>query len=89
MPPAIAAHERITLAQAQMALERGEYESVRHHLNREFTTVREGEVSLSDLWFASFIREAEGRKGRKLTDEEARKISEDNPPPRQIDFRMK
>lgn len=89
LPPAIAAHERITLAQAQMALERGEYESVRHHLNREFTTVREGEVSLSDLWFASFIREAEGRKGRKLTDEEARKISEDNPPPRQIDFRMK
>ncbi|HPA16381.1 MAG TPA: DUF5107 domain-containing protein [Verrucomicrobiae bacterium] len=85
----VAGHERIALAGAQIALEEGDYASVRRALQREFCTIREGEVSLSDLWFASYLKEAEARKGGVLSDAESRQIMEQHPPPREIDFRMK
>jgi hypothetical protein len=89
LPAAIATDERIALLQAQVALERGEYAAVRRLLKREYCTIREGELSLSDLWFASYIKEAEGRAGRELTPAEKKKIMQDFPPPPQIDFRVK
>ncbi len=64
MPAPIAADERIALLKAQIALERGEYAAVRRLLEREYCTIREGELSLSELWFASYVKEAEGRAGR-------------------------
>ena len=57
------------------------------HCNASFAQLREGELSLSDLWFASYIKEAEGRTGRTLTPAEKRKLRQDFPPPPQIDFR--
>ena len=89
LPAKVANHERIQLLAARVALERGDYRSVRRLLQREFGTIREGELSLSDLWFTSHIKEAEGRKGRELTDDEKRQLMRKFPPPRQIDFRMK
>src|SRR5208282_6071644 len=89
LPPPIIEHERIALSKARIALERGEFASVRQLLQREFGTIREGEVSLSDLWFASYIKEAEGRADRKLTPAEKEKLMQEFPPPPQIDFRMK
>jgi tetratricopeptide (TPR) repeat protein len=89
LPAPIAEHERIALMKAQIALERGEYAAVRRLLQREYCTIREGEISLSDLWFDSYTREAEGRAGRKLTPAEKGKLMEEFPPPPQIDFRMK
>lgn len=89
LPPHIAGHERIALMTAQIALEQGDYPAVRKLLDREFCTIREGEQSLSELWFASYIREAEARNGRELTAAERSQIMQDFPPPRQIDFRMK
>ena len=74
---------------AQVALERGEFAMVRRLLQREFATLREGELSLSDLWFASLTKEAEGRAGRKLTPAEKEKLMRDFPPPAEIDFRMR
>jgi hypothetical protein len=88
LPAAIAGHERITLLKAQIALERGEYATVRQLLQGEYCTIREGELSLSELWFASHIKEAEGRIGRKLTPAEKRDVMEKFPPPHKIDFRM-
>ncbi len=89
LPAAVAVHERITLLKAQVALERGEFAMVRRLLQREFATLREGELSLSDLWFASLTKEAEGRAGRKLTPAEKEKLMRDFPPPAEIDFRMR
>ncbi len=88
LPAPIALHERIALSKAQIALERSEYAAVRQLLEREYCTIREGELSLSELWFASYIKEAEGRAGRKLTPAEKGKLKQEFPPPRQIDFRM-
>ncbi len=89
LPAAIVTDERIALLQAQVALARGEYAAVRRLLQREYCTIREGELSLSELWFASYIKEAAGRAGRELTPAEKKKIMQDFPPPPQIDFRMK
>ncbi len=89
LPAPIAADERIALFKAQIALERGEYATVRQLLQREYCTIREGELSLSELWFASHIKEAEGRAGRKLTPAEKGKLTQEFPPPLQIDFRVK
>jgi tetratricopeptide (TPR) repeat protein len=89
LPAPVADHERIALLKAQVALERGEYAAVRRLLEREYCTLREGEVSLSDLWFASYVKEAEGRAGRELTPAEKGKLVQEFPLPPQIDFRMK
>jgi len=89
LPVAIANHERIQLQSAQVALEQGNYRAVRRLLQREFCTIREGELSLSDLWFASYIKESEQRAGRELTADEKQQLMRKFPPPQQIDFRMK
>jgi hypothetical protein len=89
LPVAIANHERIQLQSAQVALEQGDYAVVRRLLQREFCTIREGELSLSDLWFTAYIKEEEQRKGRELTDAEKKRLTQQFPPPREIDFRMK
>lgn len=88
-PPDVASHERIQLMRAQVALARGDYPAVRELLRREYSTIREGELSLSELWFASFVQEAETRKGGALSESEKQALMESNPPPRTIDFRMK
>ena len=89
LPTGVAGHERIALMKARIALERGEYATVRHLLLREYCTIREGEIILSDLWFASYVKEAEARAGRALTPAEKGKLMQDFPLPPQIDFRMK
>ena len=89
LPAARAAHERLAVMQAQRALEQGAYAVVRQLLQREYGTIREGELSLSELWFASYIKEAEGRAGRELTTAEKEKLMQEFPPPSPIDFRMK
>lgn len=89
LPAAIAAQERIQLLRAQVALERGDCRAVRRLLQREFCTIREGELSLSDLWFASHIKEAGSSQGRELTADEKQRLMRKFPPPRQIDFRMR
>jgi hypothetical protein len=89
LPESIAEHERIVLMTAQIALADGRYADTRRLLGREFATIREGEVSLSELWFASYLKEAGQRQGRQLTEAETRELQEKFPPPRQMDFRMK
>jgi len=88
LPPALASHERLQLMRAQQALKHGDPLRARQLLQREFSTIREGEVSLSELWFSACFKEAETAKGHALTDSEKQEIMATNPPPRMIDFRM-
>ena len=53
-------------------------------LQREYCTIREGEISLSELWFASYVKEAEGRAGRGLTPAEKGKLMRDFPRRRRL-----
>jgi Domain of unknown function (DUF5107) len=88
LPPTVLAHERVRLACAAVAMDRGELDAVRDILAGTFCDVREGEVLLTDLWFRSHLQDAEQRLGRSLNDEEKAEIMGSNPPPREIDFRM-
>lgn len=81
LPAAIANHECSQLQSAQVALERGDYRAVRRLLQREFRTIREGKLSLSDLWISSYIKESEQRLGRELTANEKNQVVRKFPPP--------
>lgn len=89
LPAPVAQHERIALMTARVALEEGDYPAVRRLLDRDYGTIREGEISLSDLWFTSHVKEAEARLGRELTRNERQRLEAEFPPPRAIDFRMR
>lgn len=89
LPSPAAQHERLQIMQAQLALAEGDYPRVRRLVDREFCTIREGELSLSELWFQSYFLEAEKRFGRALMDNERETIVKQNPPPEVIDFRMR
>jgi Tfp pilus assembly protein PilF len=89
LPDPVAQHERILLVSAKIALTEHRYDDVRKLLDREFSTIREGEISLTELWFASYLQEAEQQLNRKLVDSEQKDLIQKFPPPRQIDFRMK
>ncbi len=88
LPDQIAQHERITLALSEVALAKGDYDTVKTMLNHEFCSIREGEISLTDLWFTLHCKEAEVRKGGPLSEEEHAEVIAQNPPPYAIDFRM-
>ena len=89
LPPEAQGHERIRLAQAQVALAEGETARVLAILDGDFATVREGETLLTDLWFAAHRLQAEEVKGEPLSPAEAAEVDRQYPPPQRIDFRMK
>lgn len=88
IPESLANHEEISLAKAALALEKKEYKKCRDLLIRPYTFVREGSFLTTNIWFQTFISEAEDNLGRKLTQEEVDKVKQENQPPKEIDFRM-
>ncbi len=85
----VKSHERIPMVLAKVALRRKDFQFVRSVFNREFATIREGEVGLSDLWQEMCLKEAEQKKRRALTFAEIDEVIAIAPPPRHLDFRMK
>ncbi len=88
LPDSILRHERIQLAQGELALEHNQFEKLREILDGDFCTIREGETLLTDLWFALHIKKAEVGKRTGLSEHERAKIIAQNPPLHKIDFRM-
>lgn len=78
LPADVQQHERVQLAYAEVALAMGNLDAVEAVLQREFANIREGEVSLTDLWFRLWAQ----RDGTSMA--EARK---NHPAPKAIDFR--
>jgi tetratricopeptide (TPR) repeat protein len=89
LPEAIRAHSRIRLLEARAGLALGELGRVGPVLAEDFELVdlREGETSLSDLWFAyqakQLAQEHGGPAGAPAADLESR-----FPPPAHLDFRV-
>ncbi len=87
-PDAVRAHERVELLWAKAAIEIGKLDNVERVFSRDFATIREGEVSLTDLWFA-FHEKRLAAAGKVPVDDRLReRVRRDFPPPRFIDFRM-
>ncbi len=88
LPEEVRGHERILLAWARSALETGDLEGVERVFSHEFATIREGEVSLTDLWFAYHERRVSAAEGTPVDDALRERVRRDFPPPRGIDFRL-
>jgi hypothetical protein len=57
-------------------------------LQHEFATIRESEVSLSDLWFEMHTRRLAQEEGMPADDALRARVEHDFPPPTVIDYRM-
>lgn len=88
LPKEVAAHERVDMFRARFLLNQGKWKGLDYIFEREYATIREGEVSLTDLWFryhALRIAESENIAIDEALDKRVRK---EFPPPENIDFRL-
>ncbi len=91
LPEPIRRSGRVRLLEARAALETGDFDRVETILNANIVIedIREGEISLSDLWTELHARRLADRVG-KAPDETFREQSRrDFPPPAHLDFRMR
>jgi hypothetical protein len=80
----------VLLLEGRAALELGHLDRVQAILDRlpEIPDLREGEVSLTDLWFGLQERKMAARLHRPLDEALCRRVRIECPPPAEIDFRV-
>lgn len=88
LPEDLLANERIRIMAAQAAVRAGRLDGLEGFFDREFATIREGEVTLTDLWFAYQEQRVAGEEDVQVDDSLRARVRRDFPPPRHIDFRM-
>jgi tetratricopeptide (TPR) repeat protein len=88
LPKAMRDRERVLLLWAKAAIEIGKLDGVERVFKCEFATIREGEVSLTDLWFAFQEKRLAAAEKVPVDDKLRERVRRDFPPPRLIDFRM-
>ena len=88
LPEPAASHERVLIAWARAALATGRVEGVERILDHEFATIREGEVTLTDLWTAYHAARLAAAEGSPVDEALRERVRKECPPPRRIDFRM-
>jgi len=81
--------ERIELALAELALKRGDLDRAEMLLERNYATIREGETTLTDLWFDIQCARLEREIGKSMTILEKDRFMQGLTPPPQIDFRLR
>jgi len=89
-PPDVARDQRLRYLKACADYELGRLDAVETFRRREvkMPDIREGEVSLSDLWFAVQEKRLAAAENTPVDDEIRRRVREECPPPAHIDFRM-
>jgi len=88
LSPEIREHEHAIIMMAQAALQVGDYEDAEALIDRDFSTVREGDNVISDIWFEAQAVRAAKKRGVALTSELRKEIRTTAEPPRHMDFRM-
>jgi len=81
-------HETIQIAYASICLESGSLDTVEKILEGEFALIREGELSLSDLWNRMWAKRLADSRKESLSHNHFSEALSQYPPPRKIDFRM-
>lgn len=89
LPEDIRNSERIRILAAKASIEVGDLDALDGFFDQEFATIREGEVTLTDLWFAMHERKLAAEEGLPIDDELKSRVRREFPPPRHIDFRMR
>ncbi|HSV74739.1 MAG TPA: DUF5107 domain-containing protein [Chthonomonadales bacterium] len=88
LPEPAARHERVLIAWARAAVATGRLDGIERVLDHEFSGIREGEVTLSDLWLAYHTARVAREEGVPADDALRERVRRECPPPRRIDFRM-
>ncbi|MGI6609505.1 MAG: DUF5107 domain-containing protein [Limnochordia bacterium] len=90
VPESIAAHGRLRIYRAQAAFETGDFEKAEGLLRSdiELSDLREGEVVLSDLWYAIQEQRVAGAEGIAVDENLRRRVRRESPLPPHLDFRM-
>lgn len=88
LPTDVASNERVQLMAARAALATGHEEELNGFFECEFATIREGEVTLTDLWFEWQAWKIARREGR-IPDRALRlRLRRTLQPPAHLDFRL-
>ncbi|MBA2479934.1 MAG: DUF5107 domain-containing protein [Planctomycetes bacterium] len=88
LPAEIRNHERFRIFSAFASMHMGELEKVEPLFTQDFATIREGEVTLTDIWFGYHERRIAKAEGIPLDAALTKRVRKDFPPPKRIDFRM-
>jgi tetratricopeptide (TPR) repeat protein len=91
LPARIRSLGRIKALRTEAFLQRGMIKDAEKLLlsNIELTDVREGEVSLTDMWFRLCALKTAKSEGIEINDELMERVRAECPPPASLDFRMK
>jgi len=90
MPPPMQNDDRILLAVAGAALDLGDYQTALKIITsgREFACIREGENSLTSIWFRAQEQRVAQIEGVPITRALRLRVHHEYPPPYEIDLRM-
>lgn len=89
VPPAVQGSGRIAMLAARSALERGDFDRAETILEQiELADVREGEIALTDVWFAIQERRIAAAKGGPIDAALKERVRQTCKPPQRLDFRM-
>lgn len=90
MPEAVRRHGRIRILEAEAALATGDLDRVEAILmsDIEVPDMREGEVSLSNMWYAMHEQRIAAAEGVPVDEALRERVRREFPPPAHIDFRM-
>ncbi len=90
LPERVRKMPRIQVLEARAALEIDDLDRVRRLLESDIvvTDMREGEVSLSDLWYRMHEKRLAAAENISIDDELKERVRREFPPPKRLDFRM-
>ncbi len=90
-PPQVAGQGRVKLLAAKAALGMGDLKSVADFFAApcEIASIREHELSLSDLWFDFHAAKLAKEEGVEINESLRSRVERDCPPPKEHDFRMR
>lgn len=88
LPAAFKTKDRLALQSGAAAVEIGELSYVESLLKRDFSVIREGEASTSDIWYKLQARLRAAAEDIPYTSELLENIKAELDPPPEIDFRM-
>jgi hypothetical protein len=91
VPEEVRSHGRIKMLEVRAALDCGDLDRAEKALFGKFDMgdIREGEVSLTDLWFTLHEKRLAAQLGVPVDDALRERVRREFPPPAEMDFRMR
>jgi tetratricopeptide (TPR) repeat protein len=88
LSPEIQTHETIQICYVTALVKLNKFNNVESILDNDFALIREGEISLSNLWNEMWARRIALENSETLSDKHFAEAADRYPPPYRIDFRM-